>query len=147
MANFSGDVLDAAADNAQSGKKCCVAIARDHLRADRFWCQTQLRADMLFHLRINIGKCTHGARDCARCNFGARDAQPLKVTIHFSVEARKGQAHRGRLCMDAMATPDADGHFMLVSAPLQGRKKRLNIRNQKICRAYQLDVETGVQHI
>ena len=49
--------------------------------------------------------------------------------------------------MDAMATPDADGHFMLVSAPLQSRKKRLNIRDQKICRAYQLDVEAGVQHI
>ena len=61
MANFNGDILNRACNNAERGKEGCVTVARDDLRADGFWFQPQLRADMFFDGRVNIGKCANRA--------------------------------------------------------------------------------------
>ena len=61
VADFGGDVLDAGGHHAQCREKRRVAVAGDNLGGDRLRAQAQLFADMLFHARVDIGKCPDGA--------------------------------------------------------------------------------------
>ena len=90
MANFNGDILNGAGHNAERGEEGCVSIARDDLRADGFWFQPQLRANMLFNGRVDIGKGANRAGNRARGNLITGRAHARQVAIHFRIEPRKG---------------------------------------------------------
>ena len=108
VADFDGDIFDAAGDDAQGGKERRVTVAGDDLGADWLGDQTQLIADMLLDARVDIGEGADRAADRARGNLGARIAHPGQVAVHLGVETRECQAHGCRLGVDAVAATDAD---------------------------------------
>jgi hypothetical protein len=63
------------------------------------------------------------------------------------MEAREGEAHGRGLGMDAVAATDADGHLVLEGAPLQRGQQRVEIGQQDVGGAGELDVERRVEHV
>ena len=65
MTHFDREPFDAACDHRQRREIHCVAIARDHLRADRLGHEAQLVRHIGFDLRVDIGEGADRARDGA----------------------------------------------------------------------------------
>ena len=147
VADFDGDVFDAAGDDTQRGEKRGVAVAGDDLRADRFGHQTQLIADMFLDAWVDICEGTDRAADRTGGNLSASVAHAGQVAVHLGVETREGQAHGGRLRVDSVAAADADGFLMLIGAAFQGGQQTFEIGDQDVGGAGQLHVEAGVQHV
>ena len=132
VADFNGDVFDAAGDDAERCKEHGMAVAGDDLGADRLGDQAQHLTYMLFDRRIDIGKGANRARDCAGANFLPRGDQAGAATVHLGVEAGKGQTHGGGLGMNAVAAADADGVFMLKGPGLECRQNPVHRFQQQI---------------
>jgi hypothetical protein len=69
------------------------------------------------------------------------------LRVHFGIEAGEGQAHGGRLGMDAVAAADADGVLVFEGAGLQRGQHPVQIGQQDVGGAHQLHVQRGVQHV
>ena len=147
VADFDRDILDRRGDDAQRCKEHRMAVTRDHLGRDRLGAQAQFFADMLFDARVDIGEGSDRARDCAGRNLFARRLQAGLVAVHFGIEAREGEAHRRRLGMDAVRAAHADSVFVLIGAGFQRRQNLVEIGQQDVCRAHELHVQAGVEHV
>ena len=147
VADFDGDVFDGGGDHPQRGKECGVTVAGDDLRADRLGLKAKLCADMLFHRRVDIGECAHRTGNRAGGNLGPCGPQTGQVAVHFGVEAGKGQAHGGRLGVDAVAAADAHRILVLERAAFQRGQQTFHIGDQDVRGAHQLNIERGVEHI
>ena len=49
--------------------------------------------------------------------------------------------------MNAVRAADRGGELVLEGAPLERGEERVDIRDQQVGRAHQLDVEAGVEHV
>jgi hypothetical protein len=96
-----------------------MAVARDDLGGDRFSNEAQLFADIFLDARVDIGKGADSAGNCAGGDFCAGGNQTVTVAAHLGIETGKGQAHRGRLGMNAVAAADADGILVFEGTGLQ----------------------------
>ncbi len=67
--------------------------------------------------------------------------KPGAVARHLGVEAGEGQAHRGRLGMDAVAAADAERVLVLERAGLQRGQHPVETGQQQVRGAHELDVE------
>ena len=147
MADLDGDVLDRGGDDAEGGKEHRVAVARDHLRADRLGAQAKHLADVLFDGGINIGEGADRARDRAGGDLFAGGQKAGLVAVHLGVEAGEGQAHGRRLGVDAVAAADADGILVLEGALLERGEDLVHVGQKDIGGADELDVEGGVEDV
>lgn len=102
---------------------------------------------MLFDARIDIGEGADGAGDRASGDFRAGIDEALAVAVHLGIKAGEGQAHGGRLGMDAVAAADAHRVLVFEGAGLQCSEYTVHIGEQQIGGADELDVERGVQHV
>ncbi len=96
-----------------------MTVARDDLGGDWLGHEAELFADMFFDPRIDIGKGADGAGNGAGSDFGAGGDETGAVAGHFGIEAGKGQAHRRRLGMDAVAAADTDRVLVFEGAGLE----------------------------
>ena len=124
-----------------------MAVARDHLGRHRFGFEAQFFRDMGFDAGIDIGEGADRAGYRAGGNLLARRLEPRPRPHEFGVKARKLDAERGRLGMDAMAAPDGRGVFVLQRALLQRGQQLIDVCDQNVGGAAQLHREARVQHI
>ena len=147
MPDLGGEAFNRGRDHAERCKIHCVAVARDHLRRDRLRGQAHRLGDMLLHARIDLRKGADRARDCAGRNFLAGDRKPFAGAAEFRVGKSEFQAERDRLGVNAMRAADGRRHLVLEGAFLQRRQHSVDISNQEVRGAGQLNVEAGVEHI
>ena len=102
---------------------------------------------MLFDLRVDIGECPDRARDGAGGDFRARRDQPRPAAVELGIGLRELEPEGHRFGMDAVAAPDRRGVFVLFRAALDGRQQRVEIGQQDVGRAHQLDRKRGVEHV
>ncbi len=124
-----------------------MAIARNHLRADRFGTKPHPCADMFLDRRIDIGEGADRAGDGAGCNLVAGPFQPGATARHLGMEPSEGQAHRGRFGMDAVAAADPQRVLVFIGAFLQCRQNAVQIGQQNVGGSHQLDVQRRVQNV
>lgn len=102
---------------------------------------------MFLDARVDIGEGADGAGDRAGGDFRTGINEALAVTVHLGIEAGKGQAHRGRLGMDAVAAADAHRVLVFEGAGLESREHPVDVGEQQIGGAHELDVEGGVENV
>ena len=73
--------------------------------------------------------------------------QALAATAEFGIGLRQFDAEGRRLGMDAMAAADADGVLVLEGAALEGGQQAIDIGDEQVGGAGELDVEAGVEHV
>ena len=102
---------------------------------------------MFFHARVDLGKGADGARDGAGGDFLAGGDQAVAGAGKFRVGIGQLEPERHRLGMDAMGAADGRGHLVLEGTLLERRQNLVDVRNQQVRGAGELDVETGVEHV
>lgn len=102
---------------------------------------------MLLDTRVDVGEGADGAGDRARGDFRTSIDEALAVAMHLGIKAGKGQAHGGRLGMNAVAAADAHRILVLEGAGLQCCEYPVHIGEQQVGGAHELDVERGVEHV
>ena len=102
---------------------------------------------MLLDPWIDIGKGADRPRQGTRRHFRPRRHHPRPRPVHFRVSLGHFQTERHRFGVDAMAAADADTVFMFKRPAFQRGQQAIQIGDQQIGSAHQLQVETGIQHI
>ncbi len=102
---------------------------------------------MLLDRGVDVGEGADSAGDGAGGDLSPCCHKTRPVAGHFGVKAGEGQAHRGRLGVDAVAAPDANGVLMLHRAGFQRGQNPVKADQQQVGRPHQLHVEGGVQHV
>ena len=147
VANLDRQPLDRTGDNRQCREEHGVPVARDDLRRDGLHREAELVGDMLFHLRVDIGESADCTRYGTGRDFRARRDQAGLAAVEFGIGLRQLEPERHRFGMDAMAAPDGRRVFVLFRAALDGREQRVEIGQQDVGRACQLDCQRGVEHV
>ncbi|MND53340.1 hypothetical protein D3C80_443750 [compost metagenome] len=147
MADFDRNVFDRRGNDAEDGEIHRVAIARNDLGGDRLRLQAQGCCDMFLDARVDVGEGADGAGDGAGGDLFAGFEKACLVAVHFGVEAGKGQAHRRRFGMDAVAAADADRILVFEGASLESSQNTIYVCKQNVGGAHELDVERRVEHV
>ena len=147
VADFGRQPLDRGGDDAERGEIHGMAVARNDLGRDRLDRQTHLLGDMGFDARIDLRKGADRAGDRAGRNFLARRDEALFGAGKFGIGDGELEPERGRLGVDAVRAADGRRQLVFARAALQRGVKRVDIRNQKIGGADELNVEAGVEHV
>ena len=109
--------------------------------------QAELVRDMLLDARIDVGEGADGAGDGAGGDLGARGDEALAAARELGIGLRQLEAEGGRLGVDAVAAADRDGVLVLEGAALQRGQQRVDVGEQDVGGARQLDAEAGVEHV
>ena len=67
--------------------------------------------------------------------------------VELGIGAGQLEAEGGRLGVDAVAAADGQRILVLEGAPLQRRQQRVEIGEQQVGGAHELDGEAGVEHV
>ena len=102
---------------------------------------------MLLDARIDLGEGADRARDRAGRDLLARGDQPLAGAREFRIGVGELEAERRRLGMDAVGAADRRRHLVLEGARLQRREQLVDVGEQQVGGAGELDVEAGVEHV
>ena len=111
-AHLGGELFQAAAGDGDDAQQLGVAVALEHLRADRRRLQPHLLADVFFHKRIDVGIGADRAGDLAHAGDLVRVLHALKVALHFGIPEREFQPQRRRLGVNAVGAAHARGHLV-----------------------------------
>src|SRR5690606_31716683 len=147
MTNFRRQALDRGSDDAERGKEHGVAVTRDYLRRDWFGLEPELGSDMFFDTWINIGKCSNRAGNRTGCNLLTCMNEACAAALKFRIGLRQLHSKGGWLCMNAMAASDGDGVLVLESTFLERGEKAVQIGEQQVRSAHQLNREAGVENV
>src|SRR5215475_6702537 len=109
-----------------------MAVARDDLRGDRLRLEAKLRRNIGLDARIEMRKRADRARDCAGSDILFRAGEPLFRAGKLGISEGELQPEGRGLGVDAMATANRDGEFVLDRAALQRIEQRIQIRKQNI---------------
>ncbi len=147
MANLGREAFDRAGDDAQGREEHRVTIARDDLRRDGFGGETEFRRDVRLDARIDIGKGADRARDCAGRDIVARGEQACLVAGEFGMRLRQLESEGDGFGVDAVAAADRRGIFMFLGAAFDRGEQRIDIAEQDVGGARELDCEAGVENV
>ncbi len=106
MADFRGEPLERARDDAERREEHRVPVARNDLRRHGLDREPKLLRDMGFDLGADIGKGSDRARYGAGRDLRPGIDEPRPGARELGIEAGKLDAERRRLGVDAMAAPD-----------------------------------------
>ena len=76
-----------------------------------------------------------------------RRDQPQLAALELGIGLRELEAEGGRLGMDAVAAADGRRHLVLEGAALERGEQRVDIGDQQVGGALELDGEAGVEHV
>ena len=124
-----------------------MPVTWDDLCGYRLNCEVQFRRNMRFDLGIDIGKCSHSARNRTGRNLSARRDQALASTRKFGIGLGELQPEGNRFGMDAVAAANRRRKFMLQRAGFDRGKQLVHIGNQQVGGARQLHSKAGVEHV
>jgi hypothetical protein len=124
-----------------------MAVARDDLGRDRLDRQAELRRDMRFDARIDIGEGADRARNRAGGDVGTRRDEPRAVAREFGIGLGELQPEGHRLGMDAVTAADRRRHLVFARAAFEHDEQRIDVGDQDVARARQLHREAGVEHV
>ena len=147
MADFGRKPLDGRGDHAERREEHGVPVARDDLRRDRLGLEAELSGDVSLHARIEMRKGADRARNRAGADILLRAQKPLFRAGKLGIGEGKLQTECRRLGVDAVAAAHRDRVFVLHRAALQRFEERVEIREQDVGGARELDCEAGVEHI
>ena len=147
VADLGRQPLDRRSDDGEGGEECGVPVARDHLGRDRLDFQAELRRHMSFDPRVDVGEGADGAGDRRGRNLLARRDQPRPAARELGMSVSELEAEGGRLGVDAMRAADGRGQLMLEGAALEGGEQRVDVGDENVARAPELDGEAGVEHV
>ena len=102
---------------------------------------------MFFNTRVDIGEGADSARNGAGGDFLARMHKAFAAAGEFGIGLRELQAESNGLGVDAMRATDDGGHLVLEGAALDGREQSVDVGEQEVGGARELDGETGVEHV
>ena len=147
MADLGRQPLDGRCDHAERRKEHGVPVARDDLRRDRLRLEAELFGDVGLHARVEMGERADRAGNRTRADILFRAQKPLFRAGELGIGQRKLQSEGRRLGVDAVAAADRDRVFVLHRAALQRFEEPVEIGEQDVRRARELDREAGVEHI
>ncbi len=147
MADFDRQPFDRTGDDRQRRKEHGVPVARDDLRRDGLHGQAELVGDMLFHLRVDVGESADCTRYGTGRDFRARRDQAGLAAVELGIGLRQLEPEGHRFGMDAMAAPDGGRVFVFLGAALDRLEQAVEISQQDIGRACQLDRQRRVEHV
>jgi hypothetical protein len=147
VTDFSGEALDRSRHNPQNRKVHGMPIARNDLRRDRLDGKAERLRNMRFDAWIDLREGAHCTGNGAGRHFAARANEALPGPKKLCISIGELQAKGGGLRMDAMGAADGRRKFMLESAPLKHLQEPIDIAEQEIGGAHELNVETGVEHV
>src|SRR5271154_6472074 len=102
---------------------------------------------MSFDSRVDVGEGADGAGDRRGRNLLARRDQPRPGARELGIGRSELEAEGGRLGMDAMRAADGRAEFMLEGAALEGSEQRVDVGDEDVARAPELDGEAGVENV
>src|SRR5579864_2729386 len=93
-----------------------MAVALDHLRGDRRRLQAKSLTNLLFKLRLQMGKRSNGTREFSHAHFLGATLEALNVAYCFRVPVGQLQPKRRWLGMYAMGSTNRRRVLKLMSA-------------------------------
>ena len=96
---------------------------------------------------VDIGERAHRSRELARRHFAPRRLQPFPVALELGVETRELEAEGGRFGMDAVTATDAHRVLVLAGPALEDREQSVDVGDENVGGARELDGETGIEHV
>ena len=102
---------------------------------------------MFLDARIDLREGTDGARDRASRDFLARGDQALAGAAEFGIGVSELEPERHRLGVDAVRAADGRRHLVFEGALLQRRQNLVDVGDEDIGGAGELDVEAGIEHV
>src|SRR4051794_28729204 len=96
-----------------------MAVALNYLRGDGGCAQPQALTNLLFKLRLQMGECSHCAREFSHAYLFCGPLETLNVAYRFGVPVSQLQSKRSRLGMDAVGSSNRGRVLKLMGAPRQ----------------------------
>ena len=144
VADLHRQALDGRRDHGQGGEIGGVPVAGNDLAGDRLDAQPELFGDVRLHRRIDAGEGADGSGNGAGGDLEAGHGQALAGAGELGVVAGELEAKGGGLGVDAVAAPDGGGQAVFEGATLKGGEHRLDVFQQQIRGAGELDGQGGV---
>ena len=107
-----------------------MAVARDHLRGDRGWLQSQALADFFFRFGADVAEGSDRAGNLAHAQILRRGVEAREIALHLVVPQRQLQAEGDGLGVHAVGAADLDGVFEFERSPLQRFEQQLDVLAQ-----------------
>ena len=124
-----------------------VTVPGDDLGGDRLDRETEPAGDMRFDGGVDVGESPDRAGDRAYRDFLARGGEARAVPRELGVSLRQFQAEGRRLGVDPVAAPDARRAPVFARAAFERREQRVEVGEEEVRSARQLDREAGVEDI
>ena len=124
-----------------------MAIARDNLCGNRFYCQPERLRHVFLDRRVDIGKCADRARYRARCDFGACRDKARTAPGEFGISLGQFLAKCRGFGVNAVAAANRRRIFVFECAGFDRGQQLVDLCNQQVGRARQLDAERGIEHV
>ncbi len=147
VTDLDREPLDRRCDHAKRREEHRVAVARDHLRRDRFDGEPHLGRHMRLDARVDVRERPDRARDRAGRDLLAGRSEPLLRAGKLRVGLRELEPEGHRLGMDGMRAADGRRHLVLEGAALERLEQLLNVGDQNIGGARELHVEARVEDV
>ena len=103
--------------------------------------------DIGLHARIDVGRGAHRPGDRAGRNLGSRLRKTRLGARELGVGLRELEPEGGGLGVDGVAAADRRRELVLEGALLQRCQQLVDIGQQQVGGAHQLDVEAGVEDV
>ncbi len=124
-----------------------MPVARNDLGRQGFGHEAELLGDICFDLGVDMGIGADRARDGAGGDIPFRRGQALAVALKFGMEPREFEPHGYRLSVDPVAAAHRHQVLGLEGAALECGQQLIEIAEQQVGGARQLNREAGVEHI
>src|SRR5262245_55717648 len=147
MADLSGKTLDRSRHHAESSKIHGMAVARNDLGRDRLDGKAKRLRHMRFDARLDLREGAHRTGNGAGGHFAACANQALPGAKKFCIGIGKLQPKGGGLGVDAVGAADGGRKLVLESTPLERLKEPIEIGEQEVGSAHELNIEAGVEHV
>ena len=147
VADLGREPLDRGREQRQGGGERGVAVARDHLGRDRLRAQPEPLGDRGLDPRVDVGEGAdrpgHGA---GHDLVAALDHAP-PAAGELGEVAGELEAEGGGLGVDAVAAADGGRELVLEGAPLQRVQHRVDLDQDQVGCALELDRQRGVEQV
>ena len=102
---------------------------------------------MRFDPRVDIGEGADGAGNACRSRSRAGGGEPFAGAREFRIGDRELEPEGGGLGVDAVRAADGERVLVLLGAALERLHQALDVCDQQIGAARELDCEAGVEHV
>ena len=134
-------------DDGERRKVHGVTVARDDLGRDRLRRQPHLLGHVGFNAWIDAGVGSNRARNRAGGHLLTRGNHALSGARKLGVCIGELEAERRGLGMDPMAAAYGGCHLVLERTLLECGEELVEVSDEKVGGARELDAEAGIEHV